>query len=94
LDQLKRGLQESSMDTIHPRKLAQKSEINDVTQNIFSMTMKQDQAKKQKEQLHQYEQRGVTGSSLGYSSIPNFSDEMLYKTRQMENNATQYFNST
>jgi ribonuclease HII len=40
LEQLKKGLQESSFDTVHPKKFAQKSEINDVTQNIFSMSMK------------------------------------------------------
>jgi hypothetical protein len=68
LDQLKRGLQESSnYDTIHPSKLGRKVGITDVTQNIFSMTMQnKDNAKKHKD-LYQFDQRGVAGSSLGFA---------------------------
>lgn len=37
---MKRGLMESSYDTVHPKKFAQREVISDVTQNIFSMSMK------------------------------------------------------
>jgi ribonuclease HII len=36
LEQLKKGLMQSSfVDTVHPNKFAQKSEISDLNQNIF-----------------------------------------------------------
>mgnify|MGYP006978392616 CR=1 FL=1 len=60
LEQLKHTLSESHYDTIHPKKF---SEVKDVTQNIFSMSMKKEK------DLYQYDQRGVTGSSLGYGSL-------------------------
>lgn len=73
------GFQVSNMDTIHPKKLQQQRNMQEVQQNYFLAAM--DNA---------YSGRGTTGSSMGYGSNQNLT---TYHLKGLNNQGSYNFES-